>query len=44
MLAVLKNLPRKDMEIHITENLAIHMSLQAINHKQQLEAYQGEIV
>ena len=35
--------PRKDMEIHIMENLALHMSLQAVNHKQQLEAYQGEI-
>ena len=35
--------PREDMEVHITENLALHMSLQAINHKQQLETYQSEI-
>ena len=35
--------PRKDMEVHIANNLARHMSLQAINHKQQLETCQCEI-
>lgn len=38
-----KKFPRKDMDAHIAENLALHMSLQAINHKKELEVYQGEM-
>ena len=32
-------LPRKEMQAHITESLANHMSLQAMNHQRQLEAF-----
>ena len=35
--------PRKDTEVHLSEKLAYHMSLQAISHKQQLQACQSEI-
>ena len=35
---------RKDVEVHLSEKLAYHMSLQAINHKRQLEAYRNEII
>ena len=35
---------RKDTEVHLNENLAHHMSLQAINHKQELEAYKSEVI
>ena len=35
--------PRKDMEIHLSDSLAHHMSLQAISHKLQLEAYQSQV-
>lgn len=37
--------PRKDIiEVHLSEKLAHHISLQALNHKQQLEACQNEII
>ena len=32
-----ERLPRKDMPAHINESLAVHMSLQADSHRQQLE-------
>ena len=35
--------PRRDMPTHISESLAVHMSLQAINHQQQLEKLESHI-
>ena len=32
-----EKLPRKDMPDHITQNLALHMSLQATNHQRELK-------
>ena len=36
-------IPRQDMTAHIAENLANHMSLQAISHQQQLKELQADI-
>ena len=36
-------IPRNEMPAHITENLADHMSLQAINHQKQLKELQDSI-
>ena len=38
-----KRIPRKDMPLHITENLASHMSWQAASHQQQLEKLQESL-
>ena len=36
-------LPRKEMQAHIAENLMKHMSLQAENHQRQLEAFSDQL-
>ena len=38
-----ESLPRKDMPAHINESLAVHMSLQAVSHQQQLEKHETRI-
>ena len=38
-----EKLPRKDMPSHISESLAVHMSLQAVNHQRQLEKLETQI-
>ena len=38
-----ERMPRKDMPDHITESLALHMSLQATNHQQELKKLTGRI-
>ena len=34
--------PRKDMPVHISDNLAVHMSLQAISHRKEIEELKAE--
>ena len=38
-----EKLPRKDMPDHITQSLALHMSLQATNHQQELKKLTSRI-
>ena len=38
-----ERLPRKDMPAHINESLAVHMSLQAVSHQQQLEKLESRV-
>ena len=38
-----EKLPRKDMPAHISDSLAVHMSLQAISHNKQLDSFQAQI-
>jgi hypothetical protein len=38
-----EKLPRKDMPNHITQSLALHMSLQATNHQKELKKLTGRI-
>ena len=38
-----KKLPRKDMPAHISDSLATHMSLQAINHQKELNELKTQI-
>ena len=38
-----EKLPRKDMPAHISDNLAIHMSLQAVSHQKEIEKLKAEI-
>ena len=35
--------PRKDMPAHISESLAVHMSLQAISHQREIEKLKAEV-
>jgi TNF receptor-associated factor 4 len=36
-------LPRKDLPAHISDNLAVHMSLQAVNHRKSLEKLEARV-
>ena len=38
-----EKLPRKDMPAHMSNSLAVHMSLQAVSHQKQLEKLQMQI-
>ena len=38
-----EKLPRQDMSDHITQSLALHMSLQATSHQQELEKLKNQI-
>ena len=38
-----EKLPRKDMPAHISDGLAVHMSLQAVSHQKQLEKLEIQI-
>ena len=38
-----EKLPRKDMPAHISDSLAVHMSLQAVSHQKELERLQLQI-
>ena len=38
-----EKLPRKDMSAHISNSMAVHMSLQAVSHQKQLEKLQMQI-
>ena len=38
-----EKLPRKDMPAHISDSLAIHMSMQAVSHQKELEKLQTQM-
>ena len=38
-----EKLPRKDMAAHISDSLAVHMSLQAVNHQKELNELKSQI-
>ena len=38
-----EKLPRKDMPAHISDSLAVHMSLQAVNHQKELNELKSQI-
>ena len=38
-----EELPRKDMPAHISDSLAVHMSLQAVSHQKELEKLQKQM-
>lgn len=38
-----EKLPRKDMPAHISDNLAVHMSLQAVNHQKELSELRTQV-